>query len=134
MRGASFSLVDSGGSSDFSSIPLRLPVSACSWGWHFLLLFFPLMIADDYRLPEFLFQRQVTLNASLGVFFVLFGWVLEKYCPRGNKTSKMLALAVVASVVGCVGMVSSVEPALLFVRLSFVVLVGAGSPSSCCCG
>lgn len=125
--GASFSLVDSGGSSDFSSIPLRLLGFGVLMGWHFLLLFFPLMIADDYRLPEFLFQRQVTLNASLGVFFVLFGWVLEKYCPAGrNKTSKMLALAVVASVVGCVGMVSSVEPALLFARLSFVVLVGAG--------
>lgn len=75
---------DSGWSSDFSSIPLRLLGFGVLMGWHFLLLFFPLMISNERLLPEYLFQRQLVLNTSLGVFFIVFGWVLERFALQAG--------------------------------------------------
>lgn len=116
-----------GWSSDFSSIPLRLLGFGVLMGWHFLLLFFPLMISNEHLLPEYLFQRQLILNASLGVFFVVFGWVLERFCPAGqNKTLKLLLCGAAAAVAGCLGLVMANESTPLALRIVAVSLVGAG--------
>jgi len=118
---------DSGWSSDFSSIPLRLLGFGVLMGWHFLLLFFPLMISNERLLPEYLFQRQLVLNTSLGVFFIVFGWVLERFCPAGrNKTLKLLVCGTLAAVAGCTGLVLAAETTPLVFRVVAVSLVGAG--------
>ncbi len=118
---------DSGWSSDFSSIPLRLLGFGVLMGWHFLLLFFPLMISNERLLPEYLFQRQLVLNTSLGVFFIVFGWVLERFCPAGrNKTLKLLVCGTLATVAGCTGLVLAAETTPLVFRVVAVSLVGAG--------
>ena len=118
---------DSGWSSDFSSIPLRLLGFGVLMGWHFLLLFFPLMISNEHLLPEYLFQRQLVLNTSLGVFFIVFGWVLERFCPAGrNKTLKLLVCGTLAAVAGCAGLVLAAATTPLVFRVVAVSLVGAG--------
>ncbi|MEG0456089.1 MAG: hypothetical protein RR559_12240, partial [Bacteroides sp.] len=112
---------------DFSAIPLRLLGFGVLFGWHFLLLFFPIPILATSDLVSVLFERQILLNLSLCIFFILFGWMLDVFSPQSKQRSPLLLIAstCVASLASLGSLFATIYGMQAFLILS-VVAMGAG--------
>lgn len=94
-------------------------------GWHFIILYQPLPLAEGFAPSEFLLARQVILNASLGLAFALGGRLLSNL-PQGV-TARSSAVAYAAIAVGTVGNIALVAGSALNMAwiMVAVVLIGA---------
>lgn len=124
-EGAETSSTDKRGAAAISSIPLRLLGYGVLMGWHFLILFYPAPVLDDSLLPSILLQRQLVLNGSLCLFFLVFGWLIDRHF--NNKKSKFkftIAVSAVA-VISCLTAFLSLMYGLHVLFIIAVVIIGA---------
>lgn len=74
-------------------------------GWHFIILFNSMQYEGLSTASEFMLIRQVSINASLCVFFLLGGIFLSKFPPRDRIESHAhLYISMVAGVLGTIGL------------------------------
>ncbi len=94
-------------------------------GWHFIILFNPMQYEGSSSASEFMLARQVGINASLCVFFLISGKLLSKLPPRDKIKSHLhVYIAMVAGMLGTLGLMLFSYIGMAIVILS-VILVGA---------
>lgn len=95
------------------------------FGWHFLILYFSFPMAGGVFPADFIFIRQVILNASLCLFFALFGRVLAHFPHRDVAKDGRVVLC--ATGIGVCGSVLLVAGSVFGVIWSIfaVMLIGA---------
>ncbi len=79
-------------------------------GWHFLILYFSFPMASGVVPTEYTFLRQLVLNASLGAFFGLFGYLMKDLPERDGIRSHAVSYS--ATAIGVIG--------------SFMLVMGSG--------
>lgn len=94
-------------------------------GWHFLILYFSFPMTSGMFPAEFIFIRQVVLNASLCVFFGAFGYLMRNLPQRDKLQSHAIAYSAMA--VGTIGSATLVVGSIMGIAWSIfaVVLIGA---------
>lgn len=94
-------------------------------GWHFLIIYFSFPMTAGMVPTEFLFIRQVALNASLCVFFGLFGRMMANLPQRNAIRSHKIAFSAMA--IGALGSSLLVAGSIVGVIWSIlaVVMIGA---------
>lgn len=107
-------------------LPLRLLGPGVLLGWHFLILYFPLD-ATINTTEHALLLRQVALNCSLFVFFLVSALIIEAISRRRRVTTPLL-LTVVASIAMLGGIGIIVTPPFLGDAgiIASVVFMGSG--------
>lgn len=93
-------------------------------GWHFIILYQPLPLAEGSVPSEFLLARQVVLNASLALAFALFGRLFAAL--RHEDTARSNRIAYVSIAIGTAGNIALVVGTVLDISwtLAAVVLIG----------
>ncbi len=87
------------------------------FAWHFIILFNPLQYAGPAQESEFMLVRQVGINASLCIFFLIGGKVLSKLPTRDKVKSHIhLYIAMAIGVLGTLGL-------LLFSYINMSIVV-----------
>ena len=94
-------------------------------GWHFMVLYQPIPISDDGVASSYLISRQIGINASLCVFFLLGGFLMSKMPPKEQNTNHVPAIsAIVAGVLGSAGLIL-LSPFGIPFTIASVILIGA---------
>lgn len=94
-------------------------------GWHFLVLYFSFPRASGVIPVEFVFIRQVVLNASLCVFFALFGRLMSTLPQRDGIKSHTISYSAMA--VGTAGSIALIASPSVGIVLSIVAVVMIGA-------
>lgn len=93
--------------------------------WHFIILFNPMHPVGSAVESEFMLVRQVAINASLCVFFIVGGKLLSKLPPRDRiESHRHLYVAMVAGAIGTLGLMFFSHMGL-YVVVASVTLAGA---------
>lgn len=94
-------------------------------GWHFIILYQPLPLAENGTAAEFLLARQALLNASLALAFAICGRIFAGLPPQKAAGPKRIAYGAIA--VGTAGSVALVAGTVLNITWTMVavMLIGA---------
>lgn len=95
-------------------------------GWQFIILFYPLPSDGYSTMPtDFLLARQIAINASLCVFFILGGVIFSKFPTRDSiKTHVHLYVAIAIGMVGTV-ILMLFSDASMAATVAAVIMIGA---------
>ena len=97
-------------------------------GWHFLILYFSFPMAGELITAEYAFLRQVALNASLCVFFGLFGRLMKNLPQRDGIKSHTISYS--ATAIGVLGNVLLLASPTLGIVWSMVAVAIIGASES----
>ncbi len=97
-------------------------------GWHFLILYFSFPMAGELIPAEHAFLRQVVLNASLCVFFGLFGRLMKNLPQRDGIGSHAISYS--ATAVGVLGNVLLLASPTLGIAWFMVAVAAIGASES----
>lgn len=97
-------------------------------GWHFLILYFSFPMAGELIPAEYAFLRQVALNASLCVFFGLFGRLMKNLPQRDGIKSHTISYS--ATAIGVLGNVLLLASPTLGIVWSMVAVTIIGASES----
>ncbi len=112
---------------DTTGIPLRLLGYGVLMGLHFLILFFPVPLAEGESLTGNLFVRQILLNCSLCGAFIVFGSFLDKaLITSKNHGLFIVTIGSVATTIGIAVFLFSVIANVQFLMIPSVIVIGAG--------
>lgn len=119
------SLCDWEGRNPFANPAIGLSGFGFLLGWHFMVLFQPVPADGDIPFAEYLIARQIAINISLCVFFLIGGLAISKLPPKGENKSHVCTYAAMAlGVLGSMGFMLLAPIGVPFVVAS-VVLMGA---------
>lgn len=112
-------------SSRFFSPTIGLAGFGVLLGWHFLILYYSFPMTNGMLPAEFVFIRQVALNATLGISFGLFGRLMSNLPQRDSIKSHTIAYLAMAF--GTIGSIALFAGSILGIAWSVlaVILIGA---------
>lgn len=94
-------------------------------GWHFLILYFSFPMTGGMFPADFVFVRQVVLNASLCVFFGAFGPLMSGLPQRDGVKSHIITYSAMA--VGAAGSATLVAGSIVGILWSIVAVIAIGA-------
>lgn len=93
-------------------------------GWHFIILYQPLPLAEGAVPSEFILTRQIALNASLGLAFALCGRLFARLSQgEGTRSALIAGASVVLGTAGSITLVAGSVLDLTWIMVA-VVLIG----------
>lgn len=97
-------------------------------GWHFLILYFSFPMTSGIFPAEFIFIRQVVLNASLCASFGAFGYLMRNLPKRDKLQSHAIAYTAIA--IGTLGSAMLVAGSIVGIAWSIIAVVLIGASES----